>query len=57
MVNETRSTKQDEVKDVAEDEPFIEYEMECHNKKKEKDIHQVGMVNRFTLLKKKILLL
>ena len=72
MFNETGSTKQDDVKDIAQDEPSIELEMYCqakiviqstiiqmrtHNKKEEKDVHQTGMVNGFTLLKKKILLL
>ena len=31
MLNETRSTKQDDVKDVAEDEPSIELEMDCQS--------------------------
>ena len=31
MFNETRSTKQDDVKDVAEDEPSIELEMDCQS--------------------------
>ena len=31
MCNETRSTKQDDVKDVAEDEPSIELEMDCQS--------------------------
>ena len=71
--NETRSTKQDGVKDVAENKPSIELkrrtvkakiiiqstimQMRSHNKKDEKYVYQTGMVNRFTLLKKKILLL
>ena len=32
MFNETRSTEQDDVKDVAEDEPSIELEMDCQSK-------------------------
>ena len=31
VFNETRSTKQDGVKDAAEDEPSIELEMDCQN--------------------------
>ena len=73
VFDETRSTKQDDLKDVAENKPSIELkertvkakmiiqsiiiQMRTHNKKDEKDVHQTGMVNGFTLLKKKILLL
>ena len=31
MFNETRSTKQDDDKDVPEDEPSIELEMDCQS--------------------------
>ena len=31
VFNETRSTKQDDVEDVAEDEPYIELEMDCQS--------------------------
>ena len=72
VFNEIRSTKQDGVKDVAENEPSIELkqrtvkaniiiqstimQMRSHNKKDEKHVYQTGMVNRFTLLKKILLL-
>ena len=32
MFNETRTTKQDDVKDFPEDEPSIELEMDCQSK-------------------------
>ena len=72
MFNETWSTKQDDVNNAAEDEPYIELEMDCQSKdddtinhhpdeepqqERREDVHQTGMVNGSTFLKKKILLL
>ena len=70
VFNETRSTKQDYFEDFVEDEPSIESEMDCQSEdddtinhyavekpQQERRERRPGMVNGFTLLKKKILLL